>query len=206
MLGESITYNDIVTYLTNGVTAYCKNVNTFRLPAYVSASWGGNSIEVSRGSKHGNKGRLYDSCYFTVTLSSGGVSTINKESSNASEVTVKSTAEKYMKFVNNTLSAQITDAKVQAVYQAIISFCNDNIQVISAACPFGESIGRFSYCNEPVFIVCETPEITSLNTSIQIKAADMIKSLGDFSTVMRKEAHPKLRNVTYTLKSYKRNP
>ena len=208
-LSQTLKYSDIVNYVVDEVKSVCQNVdsNYNSLEEFVKAGWQGSNVEIARGSQYGQGSRLYNSCYVNVTLVSGGVSQINSESNDPEEVTVKSMAEAYLKKVNNNLNATVTNAKLQAVYQAIISFCNDNIKIICAECPFlnSENIGKFSYCNKPIFVPSQVPT-ASFDSSIRITANEMIDSIDDFSTVVRKNTHPKIHAVTYNLVSYNRDP
>lgn len=199
MLAENVKYSDIVTYLRDGVASYCKNIDNLNsLPEWVRSGWGGYDKAYAVGSKVGNHGGIKQTGKYKTKITSGAVPAVPKTGTNS----VQSVAETYMKFVNSDLSANITNAKVQAVYQAIISFCNDNIRIVSAICPQLDTTQVLHYYSQPVFIIDPNPQITTLSTTLQVKAADMLKSLGDFSTVVRTNTHPKLNTVVYSLEAY----
>ena len=195
---ENLTYNDIVDYLVSGVVRYCYNIdNTNRLPVYVKSGVVYDKI-FSQGKREGKNSHsaLYNTGHFKLTVTGGNAYSVPRSA-------VQTLAQNYMRKVNDTLTDNITNQKIQSLYQAIICFCNDNIRILSASCPFWDNFSSFKNYTAPIFITKNPDQTICIDTSILIKASDMNGSLETFSTIMRKYVTPKVHTVQYSLQAYK---
>lgn len=198
MLAETVKYSDVVTWITNGVVNYCQNTTTAKfnqIPAWMRTNNWSGTITFSKGTPTGN-GALRDYGKFTMTLTSG------TPIASVSSSTVQSKVEQYIKLVNTTLSANVSNDYVQGLYDAIICFCNDNIRIATAACPFINDKNKISYYTCPIFEAESTIGATDFHTNIKVEASDMLNTLNDFSSIVRKYAHPKLHTFTYSISAH----
>lgn len=199
-LAETLTYQEVVNWLVTGTVNYCQNTTTAKynaLPECIrKANWTKDYIRY-QGIRKGRHGGLRDTCILTVTLTPG---TSNIKS--ASESTVRSKVESYIKKVNSTLTANVTNDKIQGLFDAIICYCNDNIKIVSCACPAFDNINAIFYARYPVYYA-DSVGTVDFNTNILVEADDMIKSINNFSTFFRKYSHPKVISLQYTLSTHR---
>lgn len=209
MLAETFTYNDVVTWLTDGIATYCYNAKNSSgaskystLPSCITnGSWSTSPI-IYQGHVSGKHGHQRGRCYLTSAIQPYQTDPSTKK--NITEYaynTIKTNIQNYIKKVNTSLTAEVSNEKLQKLFNLIIACCNDNIKIVSCACPAYADLYKIYFKEYPVYDP-GTSDAASFTPSLVLTASQMIKSLNDFSSFYRKFATPKVIALQYSMSAH----
>lgn len=199
-LAETLKYSKIVEWLVAGTKEYCYNIDTTKynsLPDCMrTANWS-KTQTLYAGSVSGKHGHQKGRCDIRISLDPG-----TSNIASYAESTVKTNVQNYIKKVNSTLSANITDDKIQKLFGMILAYCDDNIKIATCTCPGYVDLNKIYYAEYPVYNP-QSVGTVSFTTNLTITATEMINSLNNFSAFYRRYSNPKVVPLAYSISTYK---